>query len=217
MQLKQRVKLAVGRIKQWTGPATKLQPVGSYADYLKTQRAGYEAKRHTVFARAENITAIAEHATRRNPVRTVLCHGTRNGAEQRFFRDALGGDITVLGTEIGTGAAQYPDTIEWDFHDMKPEWAGAWDLIYSNSWDHAADPQRAFTSWASCLAPKGLLVLEHSEHHTVQHVRDLDPFGASFSGLVAFANETLRPSGRRVIDTFRLPYHLNDQHAVVIG
>ena len=214
MHWKQRVKLAVGRVRQWAGPAIKIQPSGSYDEYVRTQRAGFEAKRATVFARAENIAAIADYAAARGPVRSVLCHGTRNGAEQRFFREALD-PVTVLGTEIGEGAGADPNTIEWDFHETKPEWVGAWDLIYSNSWDHAFDPERAIKGWVSCLAPNGLLVLEHSEHHTVAHVRELDPFGASFSGLVKFCNRVAAP--RKVIDTLSLPYRLNDQRAVIIG
>lgn len=215
MQIKQVAKLAVGRIKQAIGPAVKRQPAGAYADYVATQKAGFQAKRATVFARPENIAAIAAWAQSRGPVRSVLCHGTRNGAEQRYFLDALPG-ATVLGTEIGDGAADYPHTIEWDFHNTKSEWLGAWDLIYSNSWDHAADPDRAFESWCACLSPHGVLVLEHSEHHTVAHVRDLDPFGASWRGLIDFANDVCAP--RRVIATLDpLPYRLNDQRAVIIG
>lgn len=214
MQIKQFVKLAIGRVRQWSGPAFAIQRVGTYDEYVRTQRAGFESKRATVFARPENIAAIADYAAARGPVRSVLCHGTRNGAEQRFFREALG-DVTVLGTEIGDGAGAFPNTIEWDFHETKPEWIGAWDLIYSNSWDHAFNPEKAIKAWVSCLRPNGLLVLEHSEHHTVAHVRDLDPFGASFSGLIKFCNLAAAP--RSVIATLSLPYRLNDQRAVVIG
>ncbi len=214
MQIKQFVKLAIGRVRQWSGPAFAIQRVRTYDEYVRTQRAGFEAKRATVFARPENIAAIASYAAARGPVRSVLCHGTRNGAEQRFFREALG-DVTVLGTEIGEGASTYPNTIEWDFHETKPEWIGAWDLIYSNSWDHAFNPEKAIKAWVSCLRPNGILVLEHSEHHTVAHVRDLDPFGASFSGLIKFCNLAAVP--RSVIATLSLPYRLNDQRAVVIG
>lgn len=215
MHAKQLTHLALGRVRQWVGPAVRLHQPGTYDDYVRTQRAGFDAKRNTVFARSENIKTIADYATDRGHVRSVLCHGTRNGAEQRFFRESLGDGVQVLGTEIGSGADQYPDTIEWDFHETKPEWIGAWDLIYSNSWDHAFDPERALEGWASCLSRGGLIVLEHSEHHTVAHVRDLDPFGASFAGLIAFCERTLAPL--RVVDTLRLPYNLNDQRAVVIG
>jgi len=79
MHIKQRLKLAVGRVRQWAGPAFKIQRGGSYEEYVKTQRAGFEAKRAVVFARPENIAAIAAYATARGPVRSVLCHGTRNG------------------------------------------------------------------------------------------------------------------------------------------
>ena len=216
MDFKQRVKLAVGRVRQMMEPPIKQENITDYAAYLKTQREGYAAKINTVFVREENIVAIANYALSRSPVRSVLCHGTRNGAEQRFFQSAIGG-ASVLGTEVGNGASAFPNTIEWDFHDVKPEWVGGWDLIYSNSWDHAAYPERAFKAWASCLSPNGLLVLEHTELHTVRHVRGLDPFGASYQGLIRFADNTLSPGHRVIHELAPLPFHENDQRAIVIG
>merc|ERR1711920_1130260 len=103
----------------------------------------------------------------------------------------------VLGTEISDTAEQFPNTIQWDFHNAKAEWLSAADFIYSNSLDHAFDPLRALTQWMRCLQPRGVLFLEHCSGHSEigvihdEDTRDLqsngrymsgsDMFGASFS------------------------------------
>lgn len=211
-----RAKTTLERVRQLFGPPIKSAYISSYEDYVKTQKEGFKAKIDTVFVQQVNIAAIASYSLSRGPVASVLCHGTRNGAEQRFFRSALP-DAAVLGTEIGDGASQFPDTIEWDFHNTKPEWIGAWDLIYSNSWDHAAEPDRAIKAWASCLSRNGILILEHTNLHTVRQVRDLDPFGASFSRLIKFANDRLKPAYKVIHKIDPLPVRDNDQRAIVIA
>ncbi|MBK6621188.1 MAG: hypothetical protein IPG32_10020 [Saprospirales bacterium] len=47
----------------------------------------------------------------------------------------------VIGTEISDSASKFSHTIEWDFHEVKPEWIGRADFIYSNSFDHSYDPE----------------------------------------------------------------------------
>ena len=58
-----------------------------------------------------------------------ICHGTRNGKEQKFFKRNL--NINVIGTEISSTATQFPDTIQWDFHRVKDEWVNNVDFIFS--------------------------------------------------------------------------------------
>ena len=53
-----------------------------------------------------------------NIVKFGLCHGTRTGKEQEWFRKYLSCD--VVGTEISETATQFPFTIQWDFHKSKP-------------------------------------------------------------------------------------------------
>ena len=52
-----------------------------------------------------------------------------NAIEQEWFRKYL--DIDVIGTEISDTASEFPNTIEWDFHETKPEWLNSVDFIYS--------------------------------------------------------------------------------------
>lgn len=129
------------------------------------------------------------------PVRGI-CHGTRRGNEQMWFRQHLGPQAQVFGTEISDTATAFPFTIQWDFHDVDPAWLGAMDLVYSNSWDHAHDPERAFAGWAACLAPGGFLLLDHGWNHQPGRVSPMDPFGISEAGLCAMLDRVCGAQGR---------------------
>ncbi|HEX2256964.1 MAG TPA: class I SAM-dependent methyltransferase [Afifellaceae bacterium] len=148
-----------------------------YNTYRAIQEIGNRAKVESIFTTPEVIGAVAEHAIRKlRDVKRVLCHGTRNGAEQSWFK-ANCPDAVVLGTDISTTATQFPMTICWDFHDLREDWLGSWDVIYSNSWDHSYSPDKMFDAWARSLRGGGLLYLEHTrEHERVDH---LDLFGAT--------------------------------------
>jgi len=106
-----------------------------------------------------------------------ICHGTRRGQEQKWFSEKLNAD--VFGTEISDTACSFPKTLQWDFHEVKEEWLGQFDFIYSNSFDHSYDPQKCLNSWMSCLKSGGLCIIEHSSLHTPKGVTELDPFGVS--------------------------------------
>jgi hypothetical protein len=82
----------------------------------------------------------------------------------------------VLGTEISASATQFPNTIEWDFHDVKPEWVGSVDFVYSNALDHSYNPEMCLTQWMSCLKPGGYCILHWSTGHRTSN--PWDPFGA---------------------------------------
>lgn len=106
--------------------------------------------------------------------KSVLCHVTRNGAEQQFFRERLP-KAEIIGTEISDTATQFPMAIQWDFHEVRLEWRSAFVLVFSNSWDHTYDPDKLFPTWLSCVAGNGALVLEWStiylERRQVRSIR----------------------------------------------
>lgn len=147
-----------------------------YERYRAVQLAGNEDKRERVFVQHENVQFLARYITARIGRPSFgLCHGTRRGLEQKWFGEELG--CRVLGTEISPSAAEFPNTIQWDFHDVQPEWKNAVDFIYSNSLDHSYDPEMCLNAWMSCLRPGGLCVLEHSSEHEPSRATELDPFG----------------------------------------
>lgn len=155
-----------------------------YERYRAVQNQGNASKLDKQWAKQENIAYYAEYLKRQLPKPPVfgLCHGTRRGSEQRWFRDATG--ASVLGTEIGDSAENFDSTIQWDFHEVKPEWENSVDFIYSNSLDHSYDPELALKSWISCLRPGGLLLIEHSDRHEPVGSSPLDPFGITLAELV---------------------------------
>jgi SAM-dependent methyltransferase len=196
---------------------TRLVPVGSYEDYRRTQNLGNAAKIANIFVDEANVAYLASYIARRSgSAPRILCHGTRNGAELRYFRNALP-DATLLGTEIADSAGQFADTIQWDFHDVKPEWIEAWDVVYSNSWDHAFEPERAFLNWMQCLRPNGVVLLEHSLFHTPAYASELDPFGATLPALVECLNRVGAPRWEVIEILEDLPNRKRNQQIVVVG
>lgn len=156
-----------------------------YDAYRSIQEEGNKAKLHGQWVTRGHIQFLADHITALGvTVRRGACHGTRQGFEQGWFREALP-DADVFGTEISSTAAQFAHTVQWDFHEVNPDWVGALDLVYSNSWDHAYDPDKAVTAWLETLTPGGVLLLDHSRYHLPDRANELDPFGADFDNLTA--------------------------------
>lgn len=146
-----------------------------YARYRDIQTAGNKRKLEKTWAERETIEVIANYLRSRIPAMTRgLCHGSRNGSEVQWFREILG--IDVIGTDISETAGQFPNMVQWDFHDANPDWIGQFDFVYTNSHDHAYDPAKAISAWVDQLRPGGILVLEHSLGHSVRGASDLDPF-----------------------------------------
>lgn len=153
--------------------------------YRRLQTEANKMKIESQWVPEEHIRILAEHVRAKGAtVAKGLCHGTRRGNEQQWFRTHLGAGADVIGTEISDTATQFPHTIQWDFHEVDPDWAGAMDLIYSNSWDHSYDPEMAFGRWISCLAPGGFLMLDHNWNYEPNRVDAMDPFGITEAGLV---------------------------------
>lgn len=153
--------------------------------YRQLQTEANKMKIENQWVPEAHIRLLAEYLLARGAqVGTGICHGTRRGNEQAWFRRHLGGGARVIGTEISDSAAQFPDTIQWDFHEVDPAWIGATDLIYSNSWDHSYDPELAFGQWISCLSEGGHLLLDHSAGHEPGRANAMDPFGITEDGLV---------------------------------
>lgn len=148
-----------------------------YEKYKDTQVAGNKYKIDHVWVVKDNIDFLSQYLKKHlNNMEFGLCHGTRNGKEQQWFRDNLG--IEVVGTEISDTASQFPHTIQWDFHNVKDEWIDSVDFIYSNSLDHSYDPEMCLNQWVKCLKPNGLCIIEHSNLDTPDVSTMLDPFGA---------------------------------------
>jgi hypothetical protein len=151
-----------------------------YDRYRATQIEGNKHKIEGVWVLEENIAFLSKYIQDLlGTPRFGLCHGTRRGKEQEWFRKYL--ECEVIGTEISDTATQFPHTIQWDFHETQPDWIDATDFIYSNSFDHSYDPERCLNAWMSCVRPGGVCILEHTASHTPAKTSQLDPFGADLT------------------------------------
>lgn len=150
---------------------------GGFERYRALQILHNKRKIERVWADEETIAFLSSYL--RSNVKEIkrgICHGTRRGYEQTEFGKQLG--CPVLGTEISDTAKQFPNTVQWDFHERKPEWRGIFSFVYSNSLDQAFDPEKALAAWADQLTEDGLLLIEHTMLHSAASASDMDPFGA---------------------------------------
>jgi len=108
----------------------------------------------------------------------ALAHGTRSGREQSWFMEFLPG-MRVLGTELSPLAAG-PNTVVMDFHEVKPEWIGQADFVYSNALDHSYNATFAVQQWMKEVSPEGVLIVEWTMMHTKEGLSgQVDIFGGT--------------------------------------
>ncbi len=177
-----------------------------YDTYRDAQIIGNKAKLRMQFVKESHIRILSGYLEETlGPVSFGICHGTRRGAEQSWFRAHLPGAPDVIGTEISDTASDFPHTIQWDFHETNPEWTGRADFVYSNSWDHAFDPLKAFAAWIDALRPGGLMLLDYTKGQTPDAANALDPFGIKLRKLRAMLTEAFGTKGtlRDTLDTRR--------------
>lgn len=180
----------------------------SYEQYRNIQIKGNKRKISKVWTNKETIDLIVEELDLKD--KQVMCHGARNGSEVQWFKEA--GCISQ-GTDISDSASEY-GLIQWDFHEENPVWEQMFDVVYTNSWDHAYDPQKAFTAWMKQIHPDhGRLVIEHSRDHSVKFTNELDPFGVSLNRLLILIEEW-GFKVEKIIET--LPENVNKSNILVI-
>lgn len=119
----------------------------------------------------------------------IICHGARNGFEMLKFAYFLGRGIRLLGTDISPTANDMPDMIQWDFHEINPDWHGLVDIVYCNSLDHSYDIKKAVTSWLDSLKPTGVILIHWTPKHEYGEVSDSDCFHASWKEYSDLLNE----------------------------
>lgn len=148
-----------------------------YEDYRKTQEKYNKQKIDFVWV--TNATVKTVFDTYHGMPSSVLCHGTRNAAEQEFFQEYVSKETEVLGTEISETATNFPNTVQWDFMKENPEWVRKWDIVYSNSFDHCTDPTATLKVWLNQLSYRGRLFIEFSYDSFANSARESDPLEIS--------------------------------------
>jgi hypothetical protein len=177
------------RLASWAGRDGQVDVVG----YSQEQERGNRAKIAQVWTNEANLRSVSRWLKARgvDPA-FVLCHGTRNGFEQNIFKEEF--NCEIIGTEISSTAAQFPLTVQADFHETRDEWMAKADVIYSNSLDHAYDPAKALRAWAASVRDGGIIVLEKASDSDPRGVSDLDPFGITLPNLLVYLMEVLGDS-----------------------
>ena len=163
----------------------------NYDQYLEVQTRANEEKLNNVWVTKASIDVVAATVQRFvADVQFGICHGARNGWEVYALRSLLG--IEIIGTDISRTATRFEHLVQWDFHEVKPEWLNAVDFIYSNSLDHSFDPAGCLRQWMRCIKKSGVCLL----HWSPDHGRDIesppaDCFQIKLDELVHFVEREL--------------------------
>lgn len=190
----------------------------SYEKYLATERAGSRYRMNRGANAIDNETArIAAyyHANRSKFPMDVICHGARDGTEVRLFCKYLPKDAKVLGTDVF--AKDETCVIEWDYHNMKPEWAGAFDIVYSNSLDHSPKPVECLTTWLKQLKPDGMLFLIWTFAHTLEERPLPYPGGDCFGAALHEYITLIKQAGGEIYDLLWCPVERKNDHVVIVA
>ena len=134
----------------------KLHQYENYDEYVKEQTQANVAKLKNVWVRENAIQKVVSYKPFAS---SILCHGTRNGRELEYFKKFLP-HAEIVWTEISHTATQFKNTVQHDFHEVREDFVGKFDIVYSNSFDHAYDPSKAILAWKDQLTTDGVLVIE---------------------------------------------------------
>lgn len=149
----------------------KVYEYKNYEEYLESQVEANVAKLKMVYVEKKTINKICEDA---KSATKILCHGTRNAAEQFYFKENFP-NAEIIGTEVSHTADKFPMTVQHDFNESKTEWVGQFDIVYSNAFDHAFDPIKTIQIWADQVKLGGKLYLEHGYGEEDNRARPWDP------------------------------------------
>ena len=156
----------------------KIYKYKNYDEYKYTQIFFNKQKINKVWA-DENTLKIVSNFLKENIKSEKikgLCHGSRNGFEQKCFINEIP-NAEVIGTDISETANDYDNSIVHDFHDEKKDWIENFDFVYSNSLDQSYDPEKALNTWINQVKKDRYVIIEHSDQHGVISSGKMDPFG----------------------------------------
>lgn len=128
----------------------------SYEDYVKVQTEANHKKLHCSWVSLTTVKAIAN---RTEQVNNIICHGSRRGTELEYFARCYP-EANIIGTDISDTSTRFKNTVQHDFHEIREDWIDKFDLVYSNSFDHAYDPCKALDTWIGQLNKNGILCVE---------------------------------------------------------
>lgn len=140
-----------------------------YKEYRAAQIRANNAKLDKVWADKETFEKIKNN---HGNAKSILCHGARNGKEISFFKEQYP-NAKIIGTDISGTANMFENMFEWDFHNVNEDWINSFDIVYTNSFDHCFDPEKALTTWLGQLTENGKIYIEHQLGN--KKSKDTDP------------------------------------------
>lgn len=149
----------------------KIHQYNSYEEYVAAQVEANVRKLTNIWVEKKTIQDIKKHQPNAS---TILCHGTRNATEQKYFQEFYP-TAEIIGTEISHTASEFPMTVQWDFHNINQDWVNKFDIVYSNAIDHSYDPTKLLTTWRDQLSVNGNLYIEHGYSDQDNYSRASDP------------------------------------------
>jgi len=153
----------------------KIYKYQDYEDYVNSQTEANVRKIKWISVSKDVIKFICIENIN---AKTILCHGTRNGTEQKYFKEFLP-NAEVIGTEISHTANNFSMTIQHDFQEPKQEWTQKFDIVYSNSFDHAFDPVKCLNTWKDQISENGFLYIDYEFLSRDNKSRKSDPLEIS--------------------------------------
>lgn len=182
----------------------KVHEYKDYDDYVDAQTAANKRKLGWQFKKEDHVQWIKQKKLEAN---NIICHGTRNGGEQKIFKKYYP-DAYIIGTEISETAAQFEMTVQHDFAVQKPEWIGKFDILYSNAFDHSFEPTKTIETWKEQLSSDGKMFIEWYEYHNSTSSPS-DPVSGTTNEFINFLTsheitiEEINKQFRLLVCTFR--------------
>tara|TARA_A100001035_G_scaffold187942_1_gene149945 strand:- start:142 stop:903 length:762 start_codon:yes stop_codon:yes gene_type:complete len=161
-----------------TGELVKIHKYKNYEEYKETQIHYNKQKLDKVWADKDTLKLVSNFLKEniRSEIIKGVCHGSRNGFEQKCFQQEIA-NSEVIGTDISETAKNFENSYIHDFHEEKKEWHDNFDFVYSNSLDQSYDPKKAVKTWFDQIKINRYLFIELTDQHTVQTSSKMDPFG----------------------------------------
>lgn len=112
-----------------------------------------------------------------NPALAILCHGVRRGEELRYFSHS--GIEEIVGTDLYVPPDADGRILKCNMSQPQQAFDSRFDVVYSNSIDHAQNPLNTLLVWAAQLKnkPSSRIVLELDAGHSACGSSDLDVSG----------------------------------------
>ena len=181
-----------------------------YDEYLHEQIKGTERKLSYQYVLEKDLKTLMRLVEYKNP-KNILCHGVRTGRELWWLYKQLeekGEEYRVVGTEICEQAiamaSRFVDTLDtvdiirWDMNLPKKEFVDNFDMVYSNSLDHAFNPEETLFTWIDQIKDGGILAIHWDDFNNAspQHgggsdAPYLDPFRATSKEIIYFLENDL--------------------------